>query len=262
LSEELALWQRRAGLDPTDAEASERVGWIRWFTGDPAQALPWLQKTIAQRPVGHWGHFYLGNANLALENYPEAESLYRRALRLHPEHSSAQAGVIWSLLAAGNDEEARHELRTFQASSFDDDRYFIKLSDIEHFMGENENALTHARKASVLEPEERYWPRGYLPSTIIGAILWPGDGNAADNALRLSEEIDRDRLEGGDEGYLCHIDLAAVWAIRGEPSAACRSLARAIAAGWRGSTLAARDPLFRSVRDHPEFQSITNGSKA
>src|SRR5436305_382058 len=83
----------------------------------------------------------------------------------------------------------RQELRIFQASTYDDDRYFIKLSDVEHSLGENESALPHARKASAEEPEERYWPRGYLPSTIVGAILWSADRSAAENALRLSEEI-------------------------------------------------------------------------
>ena len=117
LREELDLWQRRAALDPSDADATERVGWIRWFTGDPEEALVWLERTVAQRPSGDWGHFYLGNANLALGNHAEAESMYRQALGLHPDHSSAQAGVIWSLLAAGKDKEARHELRIFQAST-------------------------------------------------------------------------------------------------------------------------------------------------
>jgi tetratricopeptide (TPR) repeat protein len=259
LREELDLWQRRVAIEPTDADATERIGWILWFTGHADRALPWLHKTVAQRPSGRWGHFYLGNANLALENHAEAESMYRQALGVHPDHSSAQAGVIWSLLAAREDDEARHELRIFQASTFDDDRYFIKVSDVEHFLGENENALPHARKASAEEPEERYWPRGNLPSTIVGAILWSADRAAAADALRLSEEIDRERLEGGDEGFMCHVDLAAVRAIRGDTSAACQSLRRAIAAGWGYKTLAARDPLFRSLQGHGGFQSILNG---
>jgi hypothetical protein len=93
----------------------------------------------------------------------------------------------------------------------------------------------------------------------VGAILWSADRTAAESALRLSEEIDRDRLEGGDEGFMCHIDLAAVSAVRGDTSAASHSLTRAIAAGWRSKALAARDPLFRSLRGHNEFQSILNG---
>jgi tetratricopeptide (TPR) repeat protein len=259
LRAELELWQRRAALEPNDPDATERVGWILWFTGRAEEALPWLHKTVAQRPAGHWGHFYLGNANLALESYSEAERMYRQTLAFHPDHSSAQAGLIWSLLAASKDDEARSELRIFQASTFDDDRYFVKLSDLEHFLGENEAALPHARKASEREPEERYWPRGYVASTIVGAILWRTDRAAAEDALRLSEQIDRDRLDGGDEGYMGHIDLAAAAAIRGDRSAACKSLRDAIVAGWRYHALAAHDPIFRSMRGHREFQSILSG---
>ncbi len=51
------------------------------------------RETVAERPAGRWGYFYLGNANLALRNYSEAERMYRRMLELHPDHSSAHAGV-------------------------------------------------------------------------------------------------------------------------------------------------------------------------
>jgi hypothetical protein len=74
---ELELRQRRVEIDPSDALASERVGWVLWFTGRAEESLPWLRRAVAQRPEGRWGHFFLG--------------------------------VIWSLLAAGKDEEARDE---------------------------------------------------------------------------------------------------------------------------------------------------------
>lgn len=256
LSKELELWQRRGHLQPNDPEATERVGWILWFTGRAKEALPWLQKTIAQRPDGEWGQFYLGNAYLALRNYPEAERMYRRMLALNPDHSSAQAGVIWSLLAAGKDEEARVLLGTFQASPLDGDRYFVKLADLEYFLGEDEMALAHGRKGLAEEPAERYWPRGFTPGTIVGALLWSTERHAAEDALRRSEKIDRDRLDGGDEGYMPHIDLAAVSAIRGEVRAACQSITSAIAAGWCYQSLAVRDPLFTALRSDDEFQLI------
>src|SRR5437016_9526997 len=66
LREEFQLWQRRAQIDPSDATVSERVGWVLWFTGRAAESLPWLRTAVAQRPEGRWGHFFLGNANLAL----------------------------------------------------------------------------------------------------------------------------------------------------------------------------------------------------
>ena len=258
LREELQLWQRRAQIDPSDANASEKIGWLLWFTGRADEGLPWLHRAVAQRPEGRWTHFFLGNANLALGNYEEAERMYGRALEIHPDHSSAQAGVIWSLLAAGRDDDARSHLQRFQTGSFDGDRYPLKLADVEYFLGEDENAALHAREA-LAEPEERYWPRGFLASTILGALLQPADPAGAEEQLEHSERIDRVRLEGGDQGYMPHVDLAAVEAIRGEARAACRSLRTAIAAGWRYPSLAARDRLFANVDSDDEFRSLVRG---
>lgn len=214
---------------------------------------------MARQTVHQWiRHFFLGNASLALGDYGEAERMYGTALELHPGHSSAQAGVIWSLLAAGRDEEARSHLRRFQTGSFDGDRYPLKLADIEYFLGEDENASVHAREA-LAEPEERYWPRGFLASAILGALLWPADRAGAEEQLEYSEQIDRARLEGGDEGYMPQIDLAAVHAIRGDVQVVCRYLRAAVAAGWRYGSLAARDRLFRTVRADSEFQSLVAG---
>ena len=163
--------------------------------------------------------------------------------------------MIWSQLAAGKNEAARSHLRRFQTGSFDGDRYPLKLCDIEYVLGEDENASQHAREALV-EREERYRPRGFLASTILGALLWPADRASAEEQLGQSERIDRERLEGGDEGYMGHIDLTAVEAIRGERRAACRCLQAAIAAGWRYAYLATRDRLFENLRTDREFRSI------
>ena len=255
LREELQLWRRRTELAPGDANASERLGWVLWFTGRADEALPWLRAAAAQPTKSRWPHFYLGNAYLALGDYGEAERMYGKALALHPGHSSAQAGVIWSLLAARKDDEARSHLRRFQTGSFDGDRYPVKLADIEYFFGENENASRHAQEA-LAEAEERYWPRGFLASTILGALLWHADRQGAEAQLGRSEQIDRERLDGGDQGYMPHIDVAAVRAIRGDTRAACRSLQEAIAAGWRNRSLAARDRLFKDLRGDSEFLSL------
>ena len=252
LREELQLWQTRTQLDEVDSNAKEKVGWLLWFTGRADESLPWLEAALALRAKGRWTHFFLGNANLSLGRFHEAERMYIKALELCPDHSSAQAGVIWSLLAAQNDETARSHLRRFQVGSFDNDRYHLKLADLEYFLGEDDNALLHVRQA-LAEPEERYWPRGFLPSTILGALLWQADRGAAEEQLGNSEKIDQERLDGGDQGYMAHIDLSAVAAIRGDQSAACSSLRAAIAAGWRCRSLAIRDRLLANLRADPEF---------
>src|SRR6266545_36448 len=263
LQKEKDLWQRRVQIDPKDAIARTREGWVLWFTGRPDEALQWLHAAAALRPedrwVQRWVYFFLGNANLALSNHAEAQRLYRKQLDLHPDHSSAQAGLIWSLLAANKDDEARSQQMQFQTNSYDGDRYPLKLADIEYFLNLDEYASQHAREA-LSEPDERYWPRGFLASTILGALLWSSDRLAATMHLASSERIDRERLKGGDEGYMPHIDLAAIQAVRGEIRSACRSLRAAIAAGWRYPALAVRDRLFESLRTDLEFISLMRGS--
>jgi tetratricopeptide (TPR) repeat protein len=199
--------------------------------------------------------FFVGNAHLALGDAAQAARSYSTALERHPDHSSAQTGLIWSLLAAGRDEAARSRLREFQSDALDEDRYLLNLADIEYFLGEDDLAATHAREA-LMEPDGRYWPRGFLAGTILGALLWDRERDTADGHLTSSEEIDRDRFEGGDEGYMPHIDLAAVAATRGDARAACRSLRDALTAGWRYPTLAGRDRLFDKVQGDDEFQSL------
>jgi len=54
LRKELELWQRRARLDPAEATARIRAGWILWFTGRPDEALSWLHSAAAQRPTDRW----------------------------------------------------------------------------------------------------------------------------------------------------------------------------------------------------------------
>lgn len=255
LREELQLWQRRAQLDPSDANANEKIGWILWFIGRPDESVPYLQTALAQRPSGRWTHFFLGNANLACGEFNEAQRMYARALELYPDHSSAQAGVIWSLLAAHKDAAAGSHLRRFQNGAFDGDRYPLKLADIEYFMEEDDNAVVHARQA-LTEPEERYWPRGILASTILGALLWPVERAGAERQLSSSEQIDRERLKGGDQGYMPHVDFAAVAAIRGEARIACRSLSTGIAAGWRYRSIAKHDRLFERLRTDDEFLAL------
>jgi tetratricopeptide (TPR) repeat protein len=255
LREELALWQGRLKLAPNDAVANERVGWVLWFTGRAQEGQLWLRAAAALRPQSAWVHFYLGNANLALGEHDEAQRMYRNALQIDPEHSSAQAGVIWSLLAAMKDDEARSELHMFETGSFDKDRYPLKIADIEFFLGEREGALFHAKQA-LAEPEARYWPRGILASTILGAVQWTADRDDAQQQLDGSEQIDQRRLVNGDQGYMAHFDRAAIRAIRGDLRAACESLRAAINAGWRYGSVASRDPLFNNIRSDPEFRSI------
>ncbi|MBI2204318.1 MAG: tetratricopeptide repeat protein [Candidatus Rokubacteria bacterium] len=259
LEAELDLWLQRIGVDPMDADAHERIGWILWFTGRAEESLPWLERNLTLRPSGKWGRFYMGNAHLILGRYVEAERAYRAAIEAHPDFSSAHAGLAWTLFAAGRVGEARAQCDRMRATTLDGDRYEVKMADLDLFSGEATTAAERARRVS---PEDarawpaRYWPRGTSATTILAGALIDRDYRAAAAALTVSESVNRSRLLNGDEGYLPRYDLAAVYALYGNRDEACRWLTEAIAVGWWFPDLARRDPLLRSLHECPPFEDL------
>lgn len=261
LNAELLLWQRRLTVDSNDPDAHERIGWIFWFTGRAEDSLPWLKRSIELRPTGRWGYFYVGNANLILGRYPDAERAYRATLNTHPDHSSAHTGLAWTLFAAGRNDEATAQCDEMRASTLDCDRYEVKMADLELFSGNADAAADLARRATPENPDEwlgRYWPRGTAASTILAGAILDRDRGAADEALETSASVDRARILKGDEGYVPRYDLAAVCALRGAREEASHWLREAIAMGWWFPDIARRDPLLRSLREHAPFIALLN----
>jgi len=256
LQRELALWLGRFDLEPNDPDACERIGWVLGFMGRARDALPWLERAVTLRPSSRWAMFFRGNAFLWLQDYDRARRMYGRQLELHADHSSAHAGLMWTLLAAGAEEEPRARLRVIRGSGLDGDRYDIKRADLEHFLGERAEAVTLARRSLDVGAARRYWPRGICASTVLGSALWEDDRAAAEEGLSRSVALVEARRVEGDEGHMPRFDLTAVHAIRGELRQACQWLEAAVAAGWWYPDLARRDPLFRNVHPEERFQRL------
>ena len=140
-------------MDPTDPDAHERIGWILWFTGRAEESLPWLERNLALRPNGKWGRFYIGNANLILGRYAEAERAYRSAIEAQPDLSSAHAGLSWTLFAAGRVDEARAQCDRMRTTNLDGDRYDVKMADLDLFSGEASTAAEASASRSAGGPK-------------------------------------------------------------------------------------------------------------
>ncbi len=265
LEAERSLWLQRIGVDPTDPDAHERIGWILWFTGRAEESLPWLERNLALRPTGKWCRFYIGNANLILGRYAEAERAYRAAIEAQRDLSSAHAGLAWTLFAAGRVDEARAQCDRMRTTTLDGDRYDVKMADLDLFSGEVAAAAERLRRVPPEDPKVwpvRYWPRGTSPTTILAGALIDRDNTTMAAALEASESVDRSRLANGDEGYMARYDLAAVYALRGNLEQACRWLGEAIAVGWWFPDLARRDPLLRSLHAYAPFVDLLKARPA
>lgn len=202
--------------DPDDAEYLRYYGWLLWFTGRADEALPYLRRavglksssrpefaggTLVTRKAGHgdhWAYFFMGNASLALELYEQAEQAYGRGVELKSDFSSGHMGLICTYLAQGKRNAAKQQQARFR-EHHDDDRFFIKMADVDLLLGEHDEARALAIEGTEKEPDQRYWPRGILPSTILGFLLWGEDHREAIRRLRESESIDRTRMDQGDE---------------------------------------------------------------
>ena len=250
--------ERWVELSPNDAEARRQVGWLLWFTGHADEALPHLKKALAidpRDPRSHWGHFFMGNASLALELYDLAEEMYGKSLKLKADMSSGHIGLICTYLSQGKLEQAIAQNKRFRANP-DKDRYFVKAADVELLLGNVEDARAFAEQGANGAPEARYYPRGVYATTILGCGLWQADRADAERRLDQSVDLAKKRLDEGDESFMPHYDLAAVHAIRGDKAEACRRLRRAADAGWRTHALARRDPLLRNLHGVHEFEEI------
>ena len=103
-------------LDPADAAAAQMIGWMLWFTGRADQAVPWMEQGVALQPADPWTHFYAGNAYLGIADFPRAAARYGRAVELQPNFSSGHAGLIFTHLSQGADDQAREQAAMFRAS--------------------------------------------------------------------------------------------------------------------------------------------------
>lgn len=251
---------KRVELTPNDTDALDQLGWLLWFTGHADEALPHLEKAIAINPTSHWSYFYIGNASLALELYDQAEWGYGKAVELK-NLSSGQIGLICTYLSQGKQDQAIEQNKRFRANH-DNDRYFVKAADVELLLGNVKEARSFAEQGASEATAARYFPRGICATTILGCVLWDEDIAEAQRRLDQSAELDRKRLDEGDESSMPRYDLAAVHAIQGNKAEAYRWLQSAMDAGWRTFRLAMRDPLLLNLHNEQNFKQMMAVAKA
>ena len=263
LQKALEMNQKTVSLDPDNATALEGIGWVYWYSGQPDKALPLMIQRWNTDPAWAWGPFYVANTYFALGDGAKAEEFYAKAVDLQPNLSSGHTGLICALIAQGKHAQAVDQLRRFQTTSPDDDRYWMKIADVEVLLGLDQPAKEHARKGIETAPAVRYNPRGILASTILGYLLGKeGKEQEADGFFQQSLQLDEEDLVEGDEGFDVPYDLAIIHAVQGNKPEAYQWLQRAVDAGWLYYDLGVRDPMLQNLRADEQFQQMMAALKA
>ena len=146
LQKALDINQKTLALNPDDTTALGNLGWVFWYSGQPDKALPLMLQRWNADPAWAWGPFYVANAYLALGDGSKAAEFYAKVVELQPNHSSGHMGLICALIAQGMHTQAIDKLRRFQNTGPDEDRYWMKIADLEMFLGLDQPANEHARR--------------------------------------------------------------------------------------------------------------------
>lgn len=82
LDRALSLGRRARDLLPQSANVADTLGWIHHLRGEYRQALPLLEKSVAETPNVAEGQFRLGRTQVMLGDAPAARRALQRALEL------------------------------------------------------------------------------------------------------------------------------------------------------------------------------------
>jgi tetratricopeptide (TPR) repeat protein len=110
LPEALESLERAVDFNPSMASAHAHVGHVLARMGRPDEGLEHLRYAMRLSPrdpnLSYWLQF-AGNAELQLNNYPQAIDNYRRSTTMNPRYPRSLAGLAAAHALSGNLDEAR-----------------------------------------------------------------------------------------------------------------------------------------------------------
>ena len=104
--------ERALELDPTSRDATSNLGVLRREAGRLDEAESLFLRVIAMDPDFVFGYYNLAHCLFLAGRFAEAAEFYRAGLKRDPAKTPNQnARLAWALLAAGEEQEAKRELR-------------------------------------------------------------------------------------------------------------------------------------------------------
>jgi Flp pilus assembly protein TadD len=111
LAEMTSYYEHRLRLDPNDAQAHGRLGFIKNALGKRAEAVEHLRRAIELDPKDDEPHLHLGMIWLGQKQYAQAQSEFETALRLNPNAYLAHGNLGLLHMRQGRLREAEMHLR-------------------------------------------------------------------------------------------------------------------------------------------------------
>jgi tetratricopeptide (TPR) repeat protein len=147
-----ALYERVLANSPKHPKASYLLGVCHLQQGQPAVALPLLEKAVAAKPDFAEGYGNLGAALNALGQHHEAIAQYERALALKPEFAAAHGNLGNVLTALSRHDEARARYERAAALTPSDAAAHFRLGGALMALKRPRDAVASYERALALRP--------------------------------------------------------------------------------------------------------------
>jgi rhomboid protease GluP len=158
--------------------------------GNPAAAIPHLQKYLAARPVDAYGHALLGSAFQDTKRLDEAGQEFERALAIVPDYPSVEVNLAKIYVSQKKTDRALALFRkAVPRAEPDADTYYSYALALKE-AGDLEEAESTVRRAILLQP------RDVSPHALLAEILKLEGKNQ--EAVAETKEIEKIDADGKD----------------------------------------------------------------
>lgn len=147
------IYRQIIAADPANAEALHLLGVVCLQSGQPRQAIDWIERAIALKPGAASFHTNLGEANRLLGQLDRAEAGFRLALRLEPGNADAAYNFGLLLMQQGRPADAAELFRHAVQHRPNFPLAHNNLGNACRILGDIEQALGHFRRAVELNPQ-------------------------------------------------------------------------------------------------------------
>ena len=286
LADAARLFERSISLDPTFARGYAGLADAYNLVGDHRRGEAAARRALELDPELAEAHAALGNVWLFHSwNAAEAERELRRAIALHPSYATAHHWLAYVHLSQGRFAPAIESIE--RARELDPLSLILQVDygQILHFAGRTDEGLREIEEALRVDPTfaaghqqvaQIHLSRGRFVDALRATTTWrrlggqveatSGARAAEDDHARLPEDkAERDaalELLASARGQHAHGERAACHAVAqlasllGDPETTLVELGHLVDAREGVAILFGVDPLFRPLRDMPEFGAL------
>jgi eukaryotic-like serine/threonine-protein kinase len=259
LRESRAAARRAVDLDPNLAEAMIAHVLADWSLGNYDEMLPWCERAIRLDPKNPYGPNDMVLAYTYMLDFPNAERMIQATLQLRPDWVWGSAIRINEAVAAGRYADAMRIGEEFVRDNPDLPLALMITAEAALYIGKDDEA---AKLLARLETRAPGFSLGHhLSWRLMLALARVRLGAAGHDplmrpVLEQTAGATRAAIDHGADSPWLRLELAAVYALRGEKAEALTWLERGYDAGWRTPYHVSGAPWFASLEQEQRFRDV------